>query len=244
MNNNEHRELSDMLPGERRKHILNIIKKNQSVKVTDLSKLLYTNEATIRRDLNVLEKDGYIKRIYGGAVLAAGPDSEIPFAYRQEQFTSQKKEIAKIAAREIENGDTLFLDSSSTAGYMIPFLESKTGLKIVTNGAKTALMLAGLEDAIIISTGGILRESSLSFAGQSAYENLAEYYFDKVFFSCHAYSTENGLMDNNEDEARLRRLVVRQSKKAYLLADKSKEGKTSFYKICEIDKIYKIITNS
>lgn len=244
MNINEHSELSDMLPGERRKHILNIIKKNQSAKVTDLSKLLYTNEATIRRDLNVLEKDGSVKRIYGGAVLATGPDSEIPFTYRQEQFTAQKKEIAKIAAQEIENGDTLFLDSSSTVAHMIPFLESKTGLKIVTNGAKTILMLAGLEDAVIISTGGILRDNSLSFAGQSAYENLSEYFFDKVFFSCHAYSTENGLMDNNEDEARMRRLVIRQSKRAYLLADKSKESKTSFYKICETDKIYKIITNS
>jgi len=243
MNNNKHIDISDMLPGERRKHILSLIKGNQSVKVAELSNLLYINEATIRRDLNLLEKEGYIKRIYGGAVLSTGPDSEVPFAYRKEQYTSEKKTIAKIAANEVENGDTLFLDSSSTAAYMIPFLKGKTGLKIVTNGVQTVLLLAGLEDSVVISTGGILRENSLSFAGQSAYENLSEYFFDKVFFSCHAYSIENGLMDNNEDEARLRRLVIKQSKRAYLLADKSKEGKTSFYKICEIDKIYKTITN-
>lgn len=125
---------------------------------------------------------------------------------------------------------------------MIPFLESKSGLRIVTNGAKTTLLLSKLHNAEIISLGGRLRENSLSFSGQSTFQNLSEYFFDKAFFSCHAYSEEFGLMDNNEDEAKLRRLLIRRSRKTYFLADASKEGNTSFFKICDIDDIFKIIT--
>ncbi len=241
MDNIGHPSSSEWLPAERQKHLMEWIRRDQTVKVSDLSRTLFINEATIRRDLRVLEKQGHVKRIYGGAVLAAGPDSEVPFSYRQVRFAAEKKKIAEKAAKEVENGDTVFLDSSSTAAFMVPFLEGKKGLRIVTNGAKTALLLASLSDAVIISTGGTLRENSLSFAGQGAYDSLSEYYFDKAFFSCHAYSEELGLMDNNEDEARLRRLVIRQSRKAYLLADRSKNGRTSFFKIAETGSLAGII---
>ncbi|MDD4326800.1 MAG: DeoR/GlpR family DNA-binding transcription regulator [Eubacteriales bacterium] len=246
MNNIEHKSHydilpdPDMLPAERQRMILEQVKKSRTVKVHELSAALFINEATIRRDLNVLEKEGHVKRIYGGAVLASGPDSELPFAYRQVRFAPEKKRIAERAAREVENGDTIFLDSSSTVAFMIPYLEDRKGLRIVTNGAKTVLWLASLTDAVIISTGGTLRENSLSFAGQNTHANLSEYFFDKVFFSCHAFSTEHGLMDSNEDEARLRKLIVSRSRKAYLLADSSKEGKTSFYKICDMDSVVRV----
>jgi len=238
----QHHNLENTLPKARQYFILDIIKSDKFIKVSELSKKLYINEATIRRDLKSLEQEGLVKRVYGGAVLSNGQDSEIPLMHREVKNAAQKKQIAENAAKEVENGDTIFLDSSSTVSFMIPFLESKSGLRIVTNGAKTALLLSRLHNAEIISLGGRLRENSLSFSGQSTFQSLSEYFFDKAFFSCHAYSEEFGLMDNNEDEARLRRLLISRSRKAYFLADASKEGNTSFFKICDIDEIYKIIT--
>lgn len=238
----EHFNSENALPKVRQKMILDIIESDKFIKVTELSKKLFINEATIRRDLKVLEQERLVKRVYGGAVISNGQDSEIPLLYREDKNAMQKKQIAETAANEVENGDTIFLDSSSTVSFMIPFLESKSGLRIVTNGAKTTLLLSSLHNAEIISLGGRLRENSLSFSGQNTFQSLSEYFFDKVFFSCHAYSEEFGLMDNNEDEARLRRLLVERSRKAYFLADASKEGNTSFFKICAVDKIYKIIT--
>lgn len=237
----EQKNLENMPPKARQELILDIIKSDKFIKVSDLSKKLYINEATIRRDLNALEEERLVKRVYGGAVLSSGQDSEIPLMHREVKNAVQKKHIAENAAKEVENGDTIFLDSSSTVSFMIPFLESKSGLRIVTNGAKTTLLLSRLHNAEIISLGGRLRENSLSFSGLSTFQNLSEYFFDKAFFSCHAYSEEFGLMDNNEDEARLRRLLVGHSRKTFFLADASKEGKTSFYKICDIDDIYKVI---
>lgn len=156
------------------------------------------------------------------------------------RFASEKKKIAERATAEAENGDTIFIVSSSTVAFMIPYLEDRKGLRIVTNGTKTALWLVSLTDAVIISTNGSLRENSLSFAGQNTHANLSEYFFNKVFFSCHAFSQENGLMDSNENKARLRKLIVSHSKKAYLLADSSKEGKTSFYKICDMNSVVRV----
>lgn len=239
---NEHQDIENILPKARQNLILDIIKSDKFIKVTELSKKLYINEATIRRDLNVLEQEGLVKRVYGGAVLSNGQDSEIPLMHREVINAVQKKQIAENAAQEVENGDTVFLDSSSTVSFMVPFLESKSGLRIVTNGAKTTLLLSKLHNAEIISLGGKLRENSLSFCGQSTYQSLSEYFFDKAFFSCHAYSEEFGLMDNNEDEARLRRLLIKHSRKTYFLADASKKGNTSFFKICDIKDIYKIIS--
>lgn len=238
----EHKKLDDMPPKARQQLVLDIIKAEKFIKVSELSKKLFINEATIRRDLNALEKEGLVQRVYGGAVLSNGQDSEIPLLQREVKNAAQKKLIAELAAREVENGDTIFLDSSSTVSFMVPFLESRSGLRIVTNGAKTTILLSRLHNAEIISLGGRLRENSLSFSGQSTCQSLSDYYFDRAFFSCHAYSREFGLMDNNEDEARLRRLLIGHARKAYLLADASKEGRASFFKICGIDDVYKIIT--
>lgn len=237
----EHLNFENMPPKARQELILDMIKSDKFIKVSELSKKLYINEATIRRDLNALEQEGLVNRVYGGAVLSSGQDSEIPLLHREVKNAVQKKQIAETAAKEVENGDTIFLDSSSTVSFMIPFLESRSGLRIVTNGAKTTLLLSRLHHAEIISLGGTLRENSLSFSGLSTFQSLSEYFFDKAFFSCHAYSVEFGLMDNNEEEARLRRLLIRHSRKAYFLADASKEGNTSFFKICDIDDVYKII---
>ena len=240
---NEHSDFENMFPKARQKLILEIVKSDKFIKVSEISKKLFINEATIRRDLNALEMEGLVKRVYGGAMLSNGQDSEIPLMHREVKNAQEKKQIAEKAAKEIENGDTIFLDSSSTVSFMIPFLEGKSGLRILTNGAKTTLLLSRLHGAEIISLGGRLRENSLSFSGQSTYQNLSEYFFDKAFFSCHAYSEEFGLMDINEDEARLRKLLIKHARKTYFLADASKEGKTSFFKICNIGDILKIITN-
>ncbi|MDD3339832.1 MAG: DeoR/GlpR family DNA-binding transcription regulator [Lachnospiraceae bacterium] len=239
---NEQNGFETMLPKNRQEYILNIVKQEKSARVSDLAERLFINEATIRRDLNTLARAGLVQRIYGGAVYANGLDSEIPLIQREEKNAAVKKEIAQQACALIENGDTIFLDSSSTVSFMVPFLRGKEGLKIVTNGAKLLVLLSALSHASICSIGGELRENSLSLIGQGAMDALGNYYFDKAFFSCHACSEEYGLMDNNEEEARLRRLLIRRSRQSYLLADQSKFGKPSFYKICDMDEVSRIIT--
>lgn len=232
-----------MIPATRHSMILDIIKKEKTVSVTELSKRLYINEATIRRDLNKLEKSGLVSRTYGGAVLAEGLDSEIPLKIREGVNAEQKIYMAKLAAEHINDGDTIFLDSSSSVEFMIPHIKSKKNLKIVTNGAKLALMLASFLNFTVYCTGGKIREHSLSYAGQLTLDALSNYNFNKAFFSCRGVCLKNGLTDINEDEATLRKIVLTKSSSSYLLADSSKIDNVSFFYISSVDKLDFIVTD-
>lgn len=240
MNNNEH---EIMIPATRHLVILDIIKSEKTVSVTDLSKRLFINEATIRRDLNKLEKSGLVSRTYGGAVLAEGLDSEIPLKIREGVNAEQKIYMAKLAAEHINDGDSIFLDSSSSVEFLIPHIKSKINLKIVTNGAKLAVMLASFNNFTVYCTGGKIRDHSLSYAGQLALDALSNYNFNKAFFSCRGVSIQNGLTDINEDESAIRKMILAKSAITYLLADSSKLDNVSFCYISSIDKVNFIITD-
>ncbi|MBU9745794.1 DeoR/GlpR family DNA-binding transcription regulator [Lachnospiraceae bacterium ASD3451] len=241
MNNYEH---SDLTPSQRRNLILDMMKKKKSVSVHQLSKELYLHEATVRRDLNYLADSGAISRVHGGAVLREGMDAEIPLFIRETSFKEIKKELARTAAETVKDGESIFLDSSSTTSFMIPFLTDRKQLKIVTNGAQAVLYLTRLHDARIFCTGGRLRENSLSYIGHSALEAVSHYHFDRAFFSCRGVCLENGLSDTSEEEAVLRQAVIRRSEQSVLLADHSKLGQMSFYSICPLSDIQMLITDA
>ena len=241
MNNFEHENL---IPSERQSLIFEIIKKKKAVSVQGLSKELFINEATIRRDLNMLAKSGMVSRTHGGAVLNEGPDSEIPFFIRQTAHEKEKRQIGETAAEFIKNGDTVFIDSSSTASFVIPHITQKNGLKIMTNGAKAAIMLSSLYNCEIFCTGGKLRENSLSFIGDSALSQLKNFHFDSVFFSCRGIDLEYGLTDPDINEAAIRKTVIGNSAKSFLLADSSKFGTVSFCKISALENITAVITDN
>lgn len=239
MNNFE----QDLLPSHRQKRILEILREKKAVSVAYLSRTMYINEATVRRDLNALSKSGAVTRTYGGAVLNEGLDSEIPFFIRETSNAEAKRQIGETAADFVRDGDTVFLDSSSTTAFMIPYFKGKKNVKFVTNGAKTALLLSKTSDCEIYCIGGKLRENSLSFIGETAAEALQNYHFDASFFSCRGIDLTGGLTDSNISEAKIRKIMIRNSKKNYLLADGSKFGTVSFYTVCDFADIDCLITD-
>ena len=237
MNENE----QFLTPSERLKNIMEKIRKYKCVDVKSLSKEYYINEATIRRDLNKLANTGLVQRTYGGAVLVEGLDAEIPLYARESSNVEKKELIGKLASMQVHDDDTIILDSSSTTLKIINHLIGKKNLKIITNGAKTATLLSKLTDCTIYCTGGKLRENSLSFIGQTAVDYIRNFYVDIAFFSCRSLSAQKGLTDANDDEAMLRRAMIESAKKSILLIDSTKLNTVSFFSICPIDKIDKII---
>lgn len=237
MLNNE----QSMTPAKRQQLIMKQINHDKFVDVKELSAKYYINEATIRRDLNTLEHTGLIKRTYGGAVLIEGLDAEIPLYARESSNIEKKDFIGKKASYMVHDGDTIILDSSSTTSRIIKYLSNKSNLKIITNGAKTAVLLTKLNNCTIYCTGGKMRENSLSFIGQTAIEYIKNFYADIAFFSCRSLSFERGLTDSNDDEAILRREMIESSKKSVLLIDSTKLNTTSFFSICPITSINQII---
>lgn len=154
-----------MFAYERKQQILDLLKIKKAISVEELCKTLYTSGATIRRDLQDLEKDRLIKRTHGGAVLLEGTSTETPLVLRESENSSQKQLISELAVKHISDGMTLFFDSSSTVSYIIRQLHQFQGLKVITNGIKTASLLSDYKNIKIYCTGRNYQRQFPFFSG-------------------------------------------------------------------------------
>ncbi len=232
-----------MLPLERQQHILEILAEKQAVSVEELCARLYSSGATIRRDLQILENSGQLRRTHGGAVFLDGNAKDFPLQMRENENLSAKDIIARVALQHIHSGQTIFMDASSTVGQLAVRLKGFRNLRIITNGLKTADMLAGAEGVTVYCTGGRLRENAKSFVGVQAMEFASRFNADLAFFSCRGVHEVSGITDSTEEEADLKRIYMRQARRAFLLCDDSKLGKEFFCKIGDLDSVDDIICN-
>ena len=228
---------------ERQNQILDYLKQEKSASITELSKQFFIGEATIRRDLDKLEKQNLIKRTYGGAVLVEGLNIEIPINVREREQAVSKDKIGRLAAELVHDGDSIIMDSSTTTYSMIPYLKTKTDITIITNGVKTATSLGNTLHTRVYCSGGKLRENSLSLVGQGARDYIKNFQAQKLFFSCRGITVQNGAMDNSEEEAELRNIMMDCAEQVILLCDSSKFCQKAFYKICNLSRLNCIITD-
>lgn len=224
--------------------ILDMLKVQNSISISEFSSRLFFSASTIRRDLEVLESKNLVRRTHGGAVLVVDRNAEIPHSIRLADNSAAKSVIGKAAAGFVNNGDTIFLDSSTTALYLLPSLMDKTDLTVITNGLKTASALSQYRNIRTICTGGTLRENSLSFIGAHTRSCIDFYYVDKLFFSSRSISAKYGITDINEEEALVRREMLMHCNTAFALADSSKFGTLSRCNVCSCQKADFIITEA
>lgn len=227
---------------ERQHNILELLRHHKFMDVHKLSKLLFASESTVRRDLSILENAGLIRRTFGGAALLEGLNAEVPLAVRVDKYNTEKEKIAQLASALLTGDNTIIIDSSSTAFKLIPYVQAHRST-VLTNSPKAAIELAKYPDVKVYSTGGSLRENSLSYVGRIAKQATALFNLDAMFFSCVGVSMENGLTDTNEDEADLKNTMMRHSRKKVALIDSSKFGLVTFCKICDLSGIDVLVTD-
>lgn len=232
-----------MLAIERRKEIMSLLQENKSVMVPELSKLFDVTEETVRRDLEKLEKEGFLKRTYGGAVLTESTTADLPFTIRQVTNIESKRALGARAADFVENGDTIMLDSSSTALQVAAHLKQKKDITVITNSIHIALELSNAKDCKVISTGGILKNDSLSFVGHWAEKALDTYHVNKAILSCKGLDLEKGIMESNEMEAEVKKQMVAAARKTILIADHAKFDRLSFVKMLGFHEVTTILTD-
>ena len=227
----------------REKEILEILLKQKNVTVKQLADSLFISEPSIRRDLASLEKQHLIKRIHGGAVLEETmlSKNKIPFLIREYEQSSAKVLIAQKAIDLINDNDVIFMDASTSCYYLIPFLSSKRNITVVTNGVKALTKLAEY-DINTISTGGTLVNSCLALVGEEAYKTIETFNADIAFFSCRGISGDGYLTDIAPEENNIRKHMMKNSKKSYLLCASEKFGKKYFHNLCHKDELNGIIT--
>ncbi|MBP2655538.1 MAG: transcriptional regulator, DeoR family [Firmicutes bacterium] len=231
-----------MLAIERRQNIVERIRKEQKVHVSNLSQLFSVTEETIRRDLEKLENEGILTRTYGGAVLSQHTNEDLPFPTRTSMNHEIKQAIAQKAADLINDGDTIMVDASTTCLELIYSLKGKKNLTIITNSVKIAHDFIG-SNPTIISTGGTLRAHSLALTGPIAHSTIKNYYVDMAIISCKGLSLDKGMMESNEPEGDLKKSMIKQAAKVILLADHTKFNKTAFIKLFGFENVDYVITD-
>lgn len=235
-----------MLAIERQKHIIEIVKKEKSVKVIELSKLFDVTEETIRRDLEKIEKQGILKRTYGGAVFItnASKDTEdTPFSMRVKENISGKQKIALAVSQIFLDGEVIMLDPSTTCLEVAKNIDHNKRLTVITNSISILSELSTHEELNVVSTGGTLRKRSLSLIGPTAKENIKNYYADKAVISCKGVDLEKGVMDTNELEAEIKKAMIGCAKEIILAVDSTKMQKISVHKLIELSQIDYIVTD-
>lgn len=231
-----------MLAVTRKSKIKDIILEKKSVTVTELSKYFSVTEETIRRDFKQLEDEGFLTRTYGGAFIQDGVENNVELSIRETAFIDSKKAIARKCLEIIHNGDSIFLDSSTTA-LQIARIVQDMRLTIVTNSLLIINALCDKENIRLVSLGGTYSSKDKSFEGNTAVRNLENFYLDKTFMSCRTLSMEHGITDSSEAIASVRQTLIRRSNKVYLIADHSKFDKTSFIYISGYELITGLVTD-
>lgn len=230
---------------ERDKEILEILVAKKQATVKELADRLFVSEPSIRRDLANLEKQNLIKRVHGGAVIeeTALSKNKIPFAIRELEQSNAKVIIAQKAIELVHDNDVIFLDASTSAYQLIPFLQSKRNLTVITNGVRALEKLAEY-DIHTISTGGSLVASCMALVGEDAYRTIESINADIAFFSCRGLSNEGYLTDIAPAENHVRQKMIKNSKHSYLLCTSDKFGKKYYHNLCHSKELDGIITNS
>lgn len=231
-----------MLAVERRHKIVLQIQEEKKVLVQELAIKFSVTEETIRRDLEKLEDQGILRRTYGGAIVNEGTNVDMPLDMREVINKNGKMNIAERVEEEIKDGDTIMLDSSSTAYYVAKCLrKSNKRVTLITNSLKVITDLQDCKSIKLILAGGVFRESSKSFTGKWAESIMKNYYVNKTIICCKGIDIERGIMDSNEEEAEVKKIMVNSASKVILVVDSIKFDRSSFVNIVgfeDIDYIY------
>lgn len=226
----------------RHKEILNILEKNGAVSIRDLVSMLYVSEATVRRDLASLEKEGSIKRTYGGAKPIIDTKNQIPLSIRESLDARAKNEICKKASLLIKEGDTIFLDGSSTVQYLLKYISDIKDIVVVTYSIKTAELMCKSHIKTYCA-GGLMLENSLVCVGNKAVEFASSINTDICFISCKGVDCDGKFTDTSEEETAIRKAFMQNCSFKVMLMTQNKFNSKYLHTLCEASEIDCLISD-
>ncbi|QPF71492.1 DeoR family transcriptional regulator [Roseateles sp. DAIF2] len=229
---------------QRREQILQLLVQQGSVQVAELVAQLGVSSVTIRSDLATLESQGLATRNHGGAVLTRTPPAEHHIQAKDGLNVALKEDIGACAARLVQPGDNIIIDSGTTTMPLARHLRDARDVTVMTNGLNIAWELSRAEGVALMLTGGLLRKQALSIQGAQAEACLNAYNFDKLFLGVDGLDLQFGLTTHHEAEASLNHRMVERAKKVIVLADASKFGRVSLHRIALLDKVHTVITDA
>lgn len=238
------KKFAPLLPVERQQRILDILREELSVRGSRLGELLGVSEMTIRRDLDILERQGVVERTHGGAVFRQERVvGRFHYNSAVQENLREKQRIARRAADIIEPNDIIFLGEGTTCAQMIRYVDSGMPFTIFTNNLG---VISEIEDKTgdLILLGGAYNHTTRALAGPLTMEMISQVNVTKLFLGVDGFSLNAGLTTPNLEMATVDRSMIRHTRgKVIVMADHSKFGLVAEIVITPIKNIDVLITD-
>lgn len=220
--------------------IIKYVNKKKNATINELAENFNVSVVTIRRDISELERLGELKKVYGG-VMAVKPEQAISYDERFIKNKEKKDHIAKLAAKQIENYESIFIDSGTTTANILDYVDKDIKITLFTNNLDIINKCENFPNIKLYVVGYIYNNETRSFVGESPYFKMIN--LDKSFLSASGIHLINGATTIDFDENIIKSYVVKKSNKNYLLADKSKFGSSTILTFADLRDINTILTN-
>ncbi len=234
----------NLIPAQRRKLIQEYLTTHKIASIADLSGMVETSEATIRRDLEWLENEGLLERTYGGAILNKRYNLESAYEQRATSFPEEKRLIGEHAASLIENGDIVFINSGTTTAQIFHHIPKDANITVFTNNTIAAFEIGNDIAFEIVLLGGTLNAKVNAVTGSFSVSNLSQIYADKTFVGVDGISLKFGCTVPTNPEAEIvRTMIARTRGLVAVVTDHSKWGVVSNFEVAKVNQIHKLITD-
>lgn len=236
-----------VLQEQRHKMIESFLKQQKAVKASELAVLLGVSIDTVRRDLEVLEKNGMVKRVHGGAVLKQKHDNVLNQLFNERQVKNQEKkqEAARTAVELIEEGQAIALNGGTTTIELAKVIAEKFHrLTVITNDLRIVSILGVNKNFNIILTGGFYNPEECTLYGKQCEEVLSHFNIDIAFITVNGLSYNHGLTDFRMNEVGVVQTILARAKYKVVIADSTKFETSSYLTVCPITEVDLIVTDS
>ena len=224
---------------DRQRDIVSYVNANKQVSVEELASRFFVSDMTIRRDLVYLESKGFLKRYHGGAVSEEQTILQ-PLQIRSRHNNKEKATLAEKAAGLLENGQVIYLDSSSTCSYLVPHIAKFNNITVVTNSSRQLILLSE-RNVSTIFIGGTYYGRDMCCIGESTVEQIKTMNYDLGFFSSTGYIQGGKITDSEPHQTAIRIAALKNSQKAVFMFDQTKIGKLYPYTLCNEEDVFKVI---
>lgn len=228
---------------QRRAEIVELIRKNGSVRVSEISQIYSISEVTARSDLEYLESQGQLSRVHGGAVGTGKLYANMDLSERYMTNASSKRDLAVLAADLIESNDTIMMNAGTTLAYVLHAIQGKKNISIVTNSIQNALEISSYPGVNVILLGGEIDAKYQFTHGNDTVTQLERYHANKCIISVDGIHERDGLTLYYANESGIVRKMIESSDEVIVVADSSKLGRNAFSRVASLSEVDVLVTN-
>lgn len=231
---------------DRRSQLVEALRAEGRLSTRDLCRRFGVSEVTIRHDLSLLERQGWLQRVHGGAEIAQSPLPEMSFGERRSLHAREKHRLALAARDLLADGDTILLDNSTSAYQLALLLREgrPQPARVITNSFPAAAALATCAGIEVIILGGVVRGDTLSVVGAFMAQALGQMRADWLFMGAGGLSIERGLSDADIREVEAKQAMIRSARRVAALVDSSKLGRDSFLTVAPLSALAALLTDA